>query len=72
MRTCIVLACSLWLMGTNVALAQSTTTQGVFSEEQAKRGASAYNANILRSHRLKTRKLSPKHKTKGGTSGFRR
>jgi mono/diheme cytochrome c family protein len=46
----LVRAFLLSLIGVSGALAQSATSQGVFSEEQAKRGAVAYSANCAGCH----------------------
>jgi mono/diheme cytochrome c family protein len=50
MNVRIVSACFLSLIGTSGAFAQSSTSQGVFTEEQAKRGAAAYSANCAGCH----------------------
>jgi S-disulfanyl-L-cysteine oxidoreductase SoxD len=50
MNVRIAAACFLSLVGTSGALAQSPGSPGVFTEEQAKRGAAAYSANCAGCH----------------------
>ena len=50
MNVRIPTACFLLLIATGGSFAESTTSQGVFTEEQAKRGAAAYGANCAGCH----------------------
>jgi mono/diheme cytochrome c family protein len=50
MKLRIAVACLLSLIGTSGVFAQTTTSQGVFTEEQAKRGATAYRENCAGCH----------------------